>query len=42
MLIYFYSFVLYIELENKISKILGKEAAVFTPTGTMSNLLASN
>lgn len=29
------------ELERISAELLGKEAAVFTPTGTMSNLLAS-
>ena len=28
------------ELENKMAKILGKEAAVFMPTGTLANHLA--
>jgi threonine aldolase len=28
-------------LEEKVAKLLGKEAAVFVPSGTMGNLLAS-
>lgn len=30
-----------IELEERSAKIFGKEAGLFTPTGTMANLLAS-
>ena len=29
-----------LELEAEVAKILGKEAAVFTPSGTMANQLA--
>lgn len=29
------------ELENRVAKIFGKEAAVFVTSGTMGNLLAS-
>jgi threonine aldolase len=29
------------QLEEKVAKLLGKEAAVFVPSGTMGNLLAS-
>lgn len=28
-------------LEERVAKLLGKEASIFTPTGTMSNLIAS-
>ena len=29
------------ELERKVAELLGKEASVFVPSGTMANLLAS-
>ena len=29
------------ELQNRSAKLFGKEAALFTPSGTMANLLSS-
>lgn len=29
------------ELQERVAKLLGKEAAIFVPSGTMSNLIAA-
>lgn len=33
-------FLIHLELENYGAKLLGKEASLFVPSGTMSNLIA--
>ena len=32
----------FLELETKIASVFGKEAALYMPSGTMANLVASN